>query len=64
MENLDAMQHVELLERITAYKNLSQYCELRWFAYHRRLEGKIEEALRYEKKMDALYKKLPQWAKW
>lgn len=43
---------------------LSRYCLCKARAKTCRLEGKIEDALMHERRMETNYNSLPDWAKW
>jgi chromatin segregation and condensation protein Rec8/ScpA/Scc1 (kleisin family) len=46
------------------YDKLARYTRLRCMAKRQREQGGIEKALRMEAQMEAIYKLLPEWAKW
>lgn len=64
--NLDDMttDPGELLELAGTLRLLSAYANYKARAMAYRLEGRIEEALTWERECDSLYKQLPEWARW
>lgn len=69
--NLDAMEESELAEIQVKLKELSEtaktlaaYCEGKKYAMQSRKSGKIDYALHFEESCDAVYERLPEWARW
>lgn len=59
--SVDAEDYREASEVL---RNLSAYAELKGEAIEQRMSGNIDGALRLEETCEAIYARLPQWAKW
>lgn len=49
---------------ITVLRALDQYCEAKAMAMHLRLQGQTDQALKCEGRCEAIYLRLPTFAKW
>jgi hypothetical protein len=63
-ENLDGFTEADLLVYHKVYQLLAHYCEDKHRAMVMRREGYIEEALSAEASCEAIYQRLPEWARW
>lgn len=55
---------MELRQAADAMEKLGDYCDRKARAMEARSAGRIAEALGYENFADAIYRRLPEWAKW
>ena len=64
MENLDAMDPADLREFAVVSRNLAEYALTKACAMELRATGDIAGAQTREAQCDAIYKSLPDWARW
>ena len=64
--NLDCLSNDpgDLLQAAAVYSLLAAYAEHKGRAMELRAMGDIEAALSFERRADASFKRLPEWAKW
>lgn len=64
--NLDglSLNPDDLKEAATLFRRLAKYADHKARAMELRLRGNIPVALLFEAKADAVYKRLPTWARW
>lgn len=64
--NLDDMSvdPNDYIDAEAVLKQLAAYCSLKQRAMRARLSGAVEVAVAWEQQMEAIYKRLPEWARW
>ena len=63
--NPDATEDIgELAEAERAFSRLADYCRMRARAIKCRLDGRIDNALAIEAKMQVIYDRLPESVRW
>lgn len=62
--NLDCMPENDLVQAEAVFVSLGEYARLSYLAKRERLAGRIVDASTLERRMDAIYNRLPAWARW
>lgn len=64
MLNLDEMDWFELGNAVVVFTDLAEYARQKRLAVAYRGDGNILEARHYESQCEAVYERLPDWARW